>query len=209
MPLLARSHQSSPQGRHLSTSAALRTRPGSADVEPLNTYDPVMTRSKFARAAVAVPLVLALVGAGSPAAAATDTIRDKANDAPAHVDLTQLKISETQRNVTIAAHVRNLGRNGTLRLSVGNGGEMYHAVVTKTLGALTTKIGTFAPEGGQGYDFTYRCGGLKARWDAEQDVVAVTIALPECFGAYDFVSGARLESGKAKDTLGPFSMSAD
>jgi hypothetical protein len=167
-----------------------------------------MTRSKLA-AAVAVPLMLALAGAVSPAAAATDTIKDNANDAPARVDLTQLKVSETKHKVTVTAYVRNLGRNGTLRLSVGNGGEMYHAVVTKRSGTLTTKIGTFDPQGGKGYDFTYRCGGLKARWDAGKDVVAVTIALPECFGGYDFINGARLEGGKAKDTLGFFSMSAD
>lgn len=163
-----------------------------------------MSRQSFARA-WSVSLLLVLAVGTSPASAATETIKDRVKDAAAEVDLTRLTVDESKKRVAVTAAVRNLSGKGVLRLSVGNGGEIYHVIVTKRSGAPTVKVGSLDPLGGSSYDVTYTCDGLGARWDTSRNVITVSITKAGCLPAFDFINGARMEIGKKRDVLGTFS----
>jgi hypothetical protein len=62
---------------------------------------------------VAALLAVATMGFGPAAQAATGSIKDKAGDAPAKLDLTRLKVTNTSAAVVITVKVRGLSKRDT------------------------------------------------------------------------------------------------
>ena len=65
------------------------------------------------RAALIASLLTATLAVAPPSQAATGSVKDKAGDAPARLDLTRVKVSHTASKVVITTKVRKLGKRDT------------------------------------------------------------------------------------------------
>ena len=123
--------------------------------------------------ALAVVLSLLVVAPGA-SHAATGSAADKKGDAPKAIDITSLKVANSQKTIKATIKIKDLGKKGlftTVWLRPDLTGSSYGVNLQKKSGK--TKATMVRIKDGKAT--TVKCAGLKATWNASTNVLGFTV----------------------------------